>query len=82
MADKIELLNKAEAAERARIAPVTLDKFIRSGDGPAVTRVGGKVFIQPAHLNEWLQSRVTPAKIAIAPSPEMAAIAPTHVESP
>lgn len=64
MEKTIELLNKAEAAERARIKPVTLDRMIKAGTGPAITRVGGKIFIQPGHLNTWLQSRVTPAKIA------------------
>jgi hypothetical protein len=55
----ITLLNKAEAAECARIKPVTLDKLIKAGKGPAVTKVGGRIFFQPVHINTWLQSRVS-----------------------
>ncbi|NPD68282.1 helix-turn-helix domain-containing protein [Lichenicola cladoniae] len=50
------LLTKREAAERARVHVVTLNTLIRSGHGPAVTRLGGKALIREDSLQAWLEA--------------------------
>lgn len=56
----IELLNKAEAAERLRIKPCSLDKMAKAGRGPTITRITGRVFYRPEHLNEWVDAQSKP----------------------
>ena len=61
----IQLLTRGEAARQARISPSTLGNLIRSGHGPVVTRIGGKVFVRPEHLSSWLDRCAEP----LAPDP-------------
>lgn len=49
-----EILTKDEAAKQARISRQMLDKQIRNGLGPAVTRIGGAVRIRDDELQAWL----------------------------
>ncbi|MGI4943359.1 MAG: helix-turn-helix domain-containing protein [Janthinobacterium lividum] len=50
----VQLLTRGEAAQKARISPSTLGNLIRSGHGPTVTRIGGRIFFRPEHLVSWL----------------------------
>jgi len=58
---EIVLLNRQKAARFLHIAVPTLDRLISMGQGPAQTRLGGKVLYQPHHLRAWIDSRVVPA---------------------
>jgi len=58
---KFEVLTKKEAAERARISQHQLDKQIRAGTGPAVTRIGGVVRVRSDELQAWLERITKPA---------------------
>jgi len=51
-------LRAAEAAEQCRMRPSTLERLIRTGRGPRITRLGGKVLIRSDHWREWLESGV------------------------
>ena len=48
------LLTRIEAAKRARVCLRTLDNILERRNGPKVTRIGGRVLIPEASLNEWL----------------------------
>ena len=50
-----DILTKEEAADRTRISRRMLDKQIRAGTGPAVTRIGGSVRIRDDELQAWLE---------------------------
>jgi excisionase family DNA binding protein len=50
------LLTKDEAAERARLKPRTLMALVRSGRGPAITKLGGKTLFQKSALNIWIEA--------------------------
>ena len=52
-----QLLTKREASSRARLCVDTLNKLIRSGEGPAVTMLGGKVLIDETELGNWMKER-------------------------
>lgn len=49
------LLNKREAAARARISERTLDRILAAGDGPVVTRIAGRVLIREDYLDAWIE---------------------------
>ena len=49
------LLTTREAAERARVHPVTLRRLIRTGRGPAVTMLGAKELIREDSLARWIE---------------------------
>lgn len=48
------LLNRSEAAVYLRHSPRTLDRWRAERKGPAVTRVGNKVFYRVSSLDDWL----------------------------
>jgi helix-turn-helix protein len=52
-----ELLSVTEAAAAARVTSRTLSNYWLAGEGPARTRVGGRVFISRSALIAWLASR-------------------------
>lgn len=60
-----EVLTKDEAASRARISRRFLDKRIKAGNGPAVTRIGARSLVRSDELQAWLErctaSRQEPA---------------------
>jgi len=60
-----KMLKVSEAAEQANISRRLLDRQIKQGTGPAVTRLGGAVRVRSDELQAWLE-RCT------APQPEVA----------
>ena len=60
-----KMLKVSEAAEQASISKRSLDRQIKQGTGPAVTRLGGAVRVRSDELQAWLE-RCT------APQPEVA----------
>ena len=56
----LALLTTKEAADRARVHVGTLRTWIRTGDGPAVTKLGGKQLIREDALARWLEKHTTP----------------------
>ncbi|MGI4945765.1 MAG: helix-turn-helix domain-containing protein [Janthinobacterium lividum] len=61
-----QLLTKREASSRARLCVESLNKLIRSGEGPAVTVLGSKVLIDEAELGAWIKSRTVPSHMVAA----------------
>ena len=61
-----DVLTKQEAAERAKISRTMLDKQIRAGTGPAVTRIGGSVRVRSDELQAWLERCTVPQQGATA----------------
>ena len=61
LAVPFDVLTKEEAADRARISRWMLDKQIRAGTGPAVTRIGGSVRIRDDELQAWLERCTAPS---------------------
>ena len=51
------LLTVTEAAERARVHPVTLRKLIRAGTGPVTTTIGRKNLIRTDRFEAWIDAR-------------------------
>jgi predicted DNA-binding transcriptional regulator AlpA len=49
------LLNKREATKRARVSERTFDRVLARGDGPTITRIGGRVLIREDHLDAWIE---------------------------
>lgn len=62
-----DVLTKEEAADRARISRRMLDKQIRAGTGPAVTRIGGSVRVRSDELEAWLLRCTVPPRSPSAP---------------
>lgn len=56
MDDPLTLMNKAEAAKLARTTAGTIDRHIRAGNGPIVTKVGGRVFFQRDDIIAWVNT--------------------------
>jgi len=52
-----EFLDIPEFCAAHRISRPLLYKLWKSGDGPIVTRVGGRRLITPTHAAEWRNSR-------------------------
>lgn len=52
----------AEVARHARITLATLHRLMRAGDGPVVTRIGGRVVVQEQHYRNWLEQNVRPSR--------------------
>jgi hypothetical protein len=50
------LLNKREAAARARISERTLERILAAGDGSAVTRIAGRVLIWEDYPDAWIEA--------------------------
>lgn len=61
MEHSTKLLTKIEASERARIKPATIMKLCKSGKGPTITKLGGRV--SSAKSISPNGSRVTPVQI-------------------
>jgi hypothetical protein len=51
------MLTRKEAAKRARICLRTLDCVLGRPNSPRVTRIGRRILIPEASLNEWLISQ-------------------------
>ena len=66
----VQLLTRGEAARKARISASTLGKLIRSDRGPVVTRIGGRLFVRPEHLESWID------RCAESPDPDPATLFP------
>ena len=50
------LFTRQEAANRARVSLVTLNKLIRDGRGPNLTTIGGKSFVSGPELAAWISA--------------------------
>jgi len=50
-----EILTTNEAAAMARITPRFLQKKIRAGEGPVLTRIGRRVLVRSDLLQDWLE---------------------------
>lgn len=50
-----KMLKVSEAAEQATISKRSLDRQIKQGTGPAVTRLGGAVRVRFDELQAWLE---------------------------
>jgi predicted DNA-binding transcriptional regulator AlpA len=62
-----DLLTRAEAAQKARMSPRTLDLQVKAGTGPAVTRIGGRVLFCSDEFESWVRRQtVQPAADARA----------------
>lgn len=55
-----KVFTKDEAAKQARISRQMLDKQIRLGAGPAVTKIGGAVRVRSDELEAWLERCTVP----------------------
>jgi hypothetical protein len=55
-----ELLSRSEAANRARVKVCSLDRYIKAGTGPVVTKIGGRIFVMTSDLEAWINSRRMP----------------------
>ena len=60
------LLTVSEAAACARVHVGTMRAWIRTGAGPAVTRLNGKQLISETSLSAWIEARTTtvPSRVA------------------
>ena len=63
-----DVLTKEEAADRARISRRMLDKQIRAGTGPAVTKIGGSVRVRSDEFDAWLLRCTVPPPHSAAAS--------------
>ena len=57
------LRSRGDCARRAGISERHLDRLLKAGNGPRITRLGGRVLIRDDHFREWLDdcSAETPA---------------------
>ena len=55
-----KMLKVSEAAEQANISRRLLDRQIKQGKGPAVTRLGGAVRVRSDELQAWLERCTAP----------------------
>ena len=51
----VALLTRQETAERARISVPTLDRLVKAGRGPALVRLGKRVFVTETELACWIE---------------------------
>lgn len=69
-----DLLTRTEAAERARISSKTFDQMCGKGEGPRLTRIGGKIFVTVENFEMWILSLTdvssAPVEAEHAPEPE------------
>lgn len=55
MTEHERLLVRAEAAERLRIGPRTLERWERSGYGPRPVRIARAVRYRESDINAWIR---------------------------
>ena len=60
------LLTTSEAAERLRVHPGTLSRWVRTGEGPAPTQANGKRLFREDVLSEWLSARTSDPHVPVA----------------
>lgn len=58
-------LSVEEVARLSRVTPRTLRKYLSLNKGPVVTRVGGRVFIQKSHYDEWISQNTSSRKVKL-----------------
>ena len=51
----MELLTLDEAARKLRVCGRTLSRLAARGEGPALTRIGRRVFVRADHLAAWIE---------------------------
>lgn len=61
MAKNCSLLTKREAADRARISERNLERRIKLGTGPKVTRIGRRVLIRAGDYATWIDAQAKTA---------------------
>lgn len=54
------LLTANEFCEMARISRRYFDKLKAAGNGPAITRIGNKVFVRRVTAEAWIEARELP----------------------
>lgn len=54
------LLNTLEAAKVLRLGTATLWRWRKQGRGPAVVRMGHKIYYRPADLERWVEEQTQP----------------------
>ena len=64
----LELLTLKETAAKARVGLSTLNVMLARGEGPALTRIGGRVFVRTDCFDAWLEERT---EVGRAPMPSM-----------
>jgi excisionase family DNA binding protein len=52
------LLTTAEAAERLKLAEITMRKLRLKGDGPSFVKLGRAVRYRPVDLDAWVAARL------------------------
>ena len=52
----MQLLSRAIVAKMLGISTKTLDRMTAAGDGPPVTRLGGRVLFAEEALGKWLEA--------------------------
>lgn len=62
MSDTPELLPLSVAAERVGMTQRGFEALLRRGDGPQVTRLGGRVLVREDMLRLWLDENTAPAR--------------------
>ena len=64
----LELLTLKEAAAKARVGLSTLNVMLARGEGPALTRIGGRVFVRADRFDAWVEERT---EVGRGPAPSM-----------
>ncbi|MBF0858700.1 helix-turn-helix domain-containing protein [Gluconobacter sp. LMG 31484] len=55
-------LSVEEVARLSRVTPRTIRRYLSLNKGPVVTRVGGRVFVQRSHFDEWISKNISSRK--------------------
>jgi excisionase family DNA binding protein len=53
----MQLLSRPEVAKLLRMSTKTLDRLVAAGEGPPVTRIGGRVLFRQDQLDAWIKAR-------------------------
>ena len=53
----LEFLTLKEAAAKSRVGLSTLNTLLARGEDPALTRIGGRVFVRTDCFDAWLEKR-------------------------
>lgn len=59
-----ELLTMPEAAALARVSERTLHTYIKTGRGPAVTKISNRNMFRPADFAAWIKANTNAPKAA------------------
>ncbi len=76
----LELLTLREVATKARIGRTTLAEMLARGDGPRVTRIGGRVFVRADRLDDWIESCTEASAPVSSSSPQSGAAILAHAQ--